>query len=134
MRVSGVSKDAEWIADTLRAECSEICGGNMELIQGLHMDNTKANRKACASLKDEFPSWVNLGCCGHGLALLIGDLAKAASGKNKLHSPAISKVLDNCKFVSMVLGDNEKMRAVVAKHQVSKGSNILSNGAADAGA
>jgi len=109
---AGVTKDAEWIKGLHIAAIKAMAGGNMQLCRGVHMDNTKANRKAMRLMEEEFPTMVNLGCAGHGLSLGIKDLGNGG----KLQT-TVGKVLQTCKMMSNAIGDSEKLRALVQVKQ-----------------
>ena len=110
---AGVTKDAEWIKDLHVAFIKALSGGNMHLCRGVHMDNTKANRKAMMLMEEKFTWMVNLGCAGHGLSLSIKDLGNVG----KLQTTVGKVLLETCKMMSNAIGDSEKLRALVQSQQ-----------------
>jgi hypothetical protein len=49
----------------------EVTNGNLAAINGVVMDNPKANRKACLILEERHITWVCIGCQAHSLNLGI---------------------------------------------------------------
>lgn len=107
-----MAKDADWIKGLHIAIIKALSGGNMQLCRGVHMDNTKANRKAMTLMEEEYPWMVNLGCAGHGISLSIKDLGNGG----KLRT-TVGATLETCKMLSNAIGDSEKLRALVQVKQ-----------------
>ncbi len=112
--MSGVAKDVPFIVQLHKEVAHDITDGQPERLLGVTMDNTKANRNAIHRLEKLFPTWVNVGCQAHGLALLIKDLANAN------HSPWTAAVFAKASMMTLLIGGSERVRSLLNRMQMER--------------
>jgi hypothetical protein len=91
---------------------------------GFVMDNTSTNLAAIQQLRQENPRWLGVGCGVHGMALVFKDLAKEKNVK------WAAKIFAASVTISTVVGDSERIRALLGIHQTEtygKKSSITAN-------
>jgi hypothetical protein len=108
---AGVTKDADWIADTFDGVIKDVTHNKPSRLTGITLDNTKANRAALQQLEERHPQLIGLGCQAHGLSLLIKDLAK-----DKIL--IVGKTLDRSVVLINSVNACEKLRTLVQDKQV----------------
>jgi hypothetical protein len=69
---------ADWIAQDIERVIRHYSSTS---IVGAVTDNTAANKKAWKQLEATFPSRYFMGCCAHGLRLLVKDVFAATKTK-----------------------------------------------------
>jgi hypothetical protein len=93
----------------------QASSGVIQNCRGVNLDGTSTNRKAMRAMEEEHPHMVNLVCAAHSLDLVIKDLGNV--GKTKTEC---GKVLQQAKDLAAAVGECEKLRAVLQRHQVEK--------------
>jgi hypothetical protein len=115
---AGVTKDAEWTFGFLEAAAKQLGDGVVDRCRGVAMDGTSTNRKAMKMLEAEYPRMVNLVCAAHSLDLLIKDLGNGS--KNQAKHTTCGATLLAAKDLAAAVGESEKLRAIVQKHQLER--------------
>lgn len=107
----GEVNDADWIAELHNSVIGEVedCVKEGHL-SGVIMDNTSANRAAMALLELKHPTFVFLGCCSHGLSLVIKHLYKRFAW--------LQRVYDMCNTVTTSLSSSSILRAEFQRLQL----------------
>ncbi|EFJ40248.1 hypothetical protein VOLCADRAFT_108259 [Volvox carteri f. nagariensis] len=113
VRAAGVRKDAQYIKKIHLDVVAEAFTKPDDCI-GFVMDNTATNLAAIQLLRIENPRWLGVGCGVHGMALVFKDLAKEKNVK------WAAKIFNASITISTVVGDSERIRALLGVHQMEK--------------
>jgi hypothetical protein len=120
IRAAGVTKDAAWIAATHEELADEVTNGRPRLLNGLLMDNTKANLAAMRLLQQRHPYWLLVGCQGHGFSLLLKDFA------NTSKTTWAAELFKTAIMIVNTINDSERIRAEVQQEQLAMYGKVIS--------